>query len=615
MSATKIINILKSDTFDDVFDLFKNTDAQEIIFIFPKGSKFSKQSQYFEAIKKEADSSAKKVSIMTSDPVVTKFALQFHLDLLEQPVRSSRKSQSPAPTSKSEVVERGIDAEAFQTGINQDLLEPALPADRREMETAAPQEAIDEEITNDQEDVMFAAARAIREPTINYSRPIRDIFTVEPDRQIKIKEERSRPIDIDIKNRLEDGRNGKLDDIAKVWAETENKKNRKPLFTANTALKSRFFRKPPILIMGGIILVALVVLYGTLGNAKIIIRPQKQDLNFTLKVSASITTTSVDTDLNKIPGQRFSDKEEVSDTFLATGQKNVVQKASGKITIFNKSFFSQRLVATTRFKTSNGFIFRIPQTVNVPAASKTNSTLKEGSVESLVYADKPGEEYNIGPATFTIPGFEGTPRANDFYAKSDKPMIGGIIGPSKIITEEDFAKAQEGLTAKLKDKILKSIKSQSGELKILDSIPIKFNAPITNAKVGDGAENLQMTVGGTADIIAFRESDVLNLIKNYVNKNGDSELLQKDLTITYINPQFSAGNSMFLFDIQIKGRAAARLDTGKILQDIMGMSETTIRGYFGKNKEVESAHIILSPFWVRNIPKDPAKIKITIVQS
>ena len=630
MSATKIINVLKNDSFEDVFGVLKNSDAEEVILIFPKGSRFAKQAQYFEAIKSEADASDKKVSVMTGDTAVLKFASQVGLGLLEQPVRGTKKAATPKTQTLSEPRPVAMNtARTFEAPeelahvvytpakAQMDLKReiealPAFETSAPEIETAAFEEPADEpieETPEEQNNVLLAAARAIREPVVNYGKPIRDIFTSEPDRSVKIKEEKSRPVQVDIHSQLEDE---KMGDITKVWADTERRKSKDFSFVPKAAMKPGFFKKILLIILGIVVVVGGAILYGTLANAKITIKPKKADLNFTINVSASINSTSVDNDLMRIPGQRFSDKEEVSNTFPATGQKDVVQKASGTITIFNKSTTSQRLVATTRFETPDGIIFRIPATVTVPAATKVGSTTQEGSIQSAVYADRPGTDSNIGPSTFTIPGFDGTPKANDFYAKSDKPMTGGIIGPSKIITEEDYSKAQEGLTATLKDKILKAIKSQSGELTILDSSPIKYDAPATNAKAGDAAENLQMTIDGTADVVAFRAADVMALVKNYVEKSGDSQLLEKGLTVTYANPQLSTDDSSVTFDVQVTGKSASTLDTNKIMGDVSGMTEDAIKNYLSGMNGVESAHVQLSPFWVKSIPKDPQKIKIIV---
>lgn len=600
MGSTKIIHVLKNDKFDDIFDLFKNTEAKEVIFVFPNGSKFVKQEQYFFAIKREADSSDKRVSIMTADPVIARFASQNSLELIETSKSKKRQASSAYSHSRTGTPDKTVAATPTQ-GKNNSI--DVFPADENlEKETVYNEET---------ETAPVAQLTTTREYTPN--RIIKDIFKPEAERPVKIREERTRPFEVAVKRELSK-ENSVTGDITRVWAsrESENGAAISPVRSFRKIKSSGAFKKSPLFFIGGAIVVLLLILYSTLGSAQVTIKPKKQPLNFQIKASASSTTTEVSLDFNRIPGQRFSYKDQESGTFEITGQKEVVQKASGKITIFNKSASPQRLVATTRFKSLGGLIFRIPQTISVPAATRADANLRDGSIESAIYADKAGVEYNIGPETFTIPGFEGTPRANDFYAKSSQPMIGGIIGPSKVVTEEDFTKAQEAVTAKLKEKILQSLKNQAGELKVLDSTVIKFDSPITNAKAGDAAESLQMTTKGTANTLAFRESDALELIKNYISQKSDLELVQKNLTINYLNPQNNADDSLMTFGIQVTGQSAYQLDQDKILKDILGLREDAIRSYFKDNKEIESARIVLSPFWVKNIPKDPSKIKLII---
>jgi len=574
--------------------LFKNTDAEDVILIFPKGSRFVKQEQYFEAIREEADSSGKSVSIMSADPAVIEFASKYNFDVLEKRSPAEPKRQWPIADEEPE-----IPAPSPETDYSV-LATPVADFPENEFEASEP------------ETVLTAAADENEQEEPGMGRTIKDILPARFDRSLKIKEERERTFDVDIKNRVEQEETQR-GDIAKIWAGEKQRKDTNFLNGQTGKRLSRgFFKRVPLVLAIGAVLVLVFILYLTLGSAQIIISPVKQKLDFKLNVSASSTATAVNFNFNQIPGQQFTEQKKETGTFPVTGQKDVVQKASGTITIFNKGTTAQRLVATTRFKSPDGLVFRISQTINVPAGVKTGATVTPGSVAAAVYADRPGTEYNIGPMQFTIPGFEGTPKFNDFYATSDKPMTGGIIGPAKVVTEKDFTTAQEELTTKVKDEILKSLKDRGGELKILDAIEIKLDAPEVNAKVGEAAENLEMSIQGSADTIAFRESDVIELIKNFVSQKNGMELLLKDLVISYVNPQPGADKTSLSFDAQVSGWAAAKLDTDAIKNDVRGMSEDSIRSYLNGVKEIESTRIILSPFWVKSIPKDVSKIKIDI---
>jgi len=564
VSKTNIIHIQKNDDFREVFDALKNTEAQEIIFIFPNNSNFAKKEQNFSSIKTEADSTNKKISIMTSDPSVVKFASTYGFSVLEQHVTKKRETTKTMETRPAE-----------------EYSEP---------------------------DVRLAAAKTSAPAKI-----LRDIIRPESDRPIKIKTEKSSDFKIEVKTDIEESDN----DIAKIWASQKDEPPKiKNIFNNRakfTSLKSPFkTRRGPIIFFTLVVLVLLLILYTTLGSARVVIKPQKETLDFKMNISASSTATEVSLDFNRIPGQKFAYKDKESSTFPATGQKNVVQKASGKITIYNKGTSPQRLVATTRFQTNSGLIYRIPQTIEVPAAKRTGDNTMEGSIESIVYADKAGDEYNIAPSNFTIPGFEGSPKSNDFYAKSTQPMTGGIVGPSKIVTEEDFIKAQEDLTNKLKEKIIKGIKNQAGDLKIIDSIQLIIDPPSTNVKSGEAAENLNMTINGSGVTIAFRESDVLRLIRHKIEGDGTLELSERNLTIIYSEPKNNQDNSAMNVDAHITGGAVLNIDSENIKKEIQGMNEESIRSYFQNIKEIESTKVILSPFWVSSIPKDLSKIKIII---
>jgi hypothetical protein len=473
------------------------------------------------------------------------------------------------------------------------------------------------ELGEGQPEVILTANRTSPEQEETDQGPtIKDIFPVGADRSLKIKEEKERTFEIDIRSDMERPDISGAD-IEKIWAGEERRHRKQSNFLAgiNPIRKLGsvpFLKRIPLLLVLGAALILALTLYITLGSARIIIHPQKQKLDFELKVSASSGTTAVNSDFNQIPGQRFKDQKEEAGVFPVTGQKDVVQKASGRITIFNETFSAQRLVATTRFKSPEGLIFRIPQTITVPPATKAGPEIVPGSIESIVSADRPGAEYNIAPARFTIPGFEGTPKFDEFYARSGKPMTGGLIGPAKVVTEEDFALAQETLTKSVRDAIIHSLKSQSGGLKILDSAAVKMETPRASAKVGEAAEALQMSIKGAVDTIAFRESDVVELIGDFVSKKDGLELLTKDLKINYANLAAGADGTLVSFDVQINGWAAAKIDKDAIQKDVAGMNGKSIRSYFERIKEVESARVILSPFWVRNIPKDPEKISIDI---
>lgn len=108
----------------------------------------------------------------------------------------------------------------------------------------------------------------------------------------------------------------------------------------------------------------------------------------------SVATSSSDGTTTIIPASIFSPPPvNVTQLFPATGQNaNVNSKAQGTITIYNDySAAPQELVATTRFVTPDGKIFRIVNTVTVPGATvAANGTITPSSIDTPIIADQGG---------------------------------------------------------------------------------------------------------------------------------------------------------------------------------------------------------------------------------
>src|SRR3989344_1645739 len=82
MGATKIINVLKDDKFEELLDIVKKSEASEVIFVLPKKSRAFKTEDHFEKLGNEASSNNKSVSFLCSNPEVNEFARKYGFDVL-----------------------------------------------------------------------------------------------------------------------------------------------------------------------------------------------------------------------------------------------------------------------------------------------------------------------------------------------------------------------------------------------------------------------------------------------------------------------------------------------------------------------------------------------------
>ncbi len=383
--------------------------------------------------------------------------------------------------------------------------------------------------------------------------------------------------------------------------------------------KKVFFNNKKITYISVALLAFLVLgsFYVFRSKATLDIATKKETLDFTFPVTADANISEISVTESKIPGQIIKLENEVSGEFKATGASEGATKASGKLTIYNEySGESQSLVANTRFQTSDGKVFRIQKRVTVPGAKMNGKKVESpGILEVEVLADKPGSEYNIGPADFKIPGFEGTSKYDGFYAKSSSAMEGGSFGEKRAISESDLKKAKEALLDKLKKSRSDFIKANiPNNLVFLDSGIEEEFGELESPKEGSAADGFTAKLKASYNVIAFDQKDVDSLIEENLTLRlkGDRKTYPDTKTISYEEGVFNLDKSSFGFSVRASEVVGGDLDIEKLKKDLSGKGEIEIRKILTANDAIETAEITLWPFWSTKAPTDPEMIKVII---
>ena len=167
-------------------------------------------------------------------------------------------------------------------------------------------------------------------------------------------------------------------------------------------------------------------------------------------------------------------------------------------------------------------------------------------------AENAGKEYNIGPVErFTLPGFSGSPKYNDFYAKSEKSFKGGFVGEAAYPTEKDISEAKEKTVKTLEESLTAFILSQiPKDFKIIDGAS-RFNVikETVNEEV-DEKGNFSATVEAESKIIVFKESDLLKLLGESAKQVLGADFEVKNYELKYLSgqPDFENGKLQFVID-------------------------------------------------------------------
>ncbi len=422
----------------------------------------------------------------------------------------------------------------------------------------------------------------------------------EPEKEIEIIPEPEKELDKNNNSELEKG----LEDFYnEPLSKSENK-------FPNIGAK-RFFSLSRItksFIGIGILLLA-ATMYLILPNANINLSLKEAPVKATISVAVSKNLNSPDFVNGIIPGQYFLLTKSGSKTIETSGENNTLPlKTGGVIYIYNAySATSQKLVAQTRFETKDGKIFKIQKSIIVPGAKISDGKLTPSSIKADVVSDSTGDEYQIEPSYFTIPGFKGTPKYAGFYAKSTEAMT-SVKNDSTLMSQEiekTKKDLEETLVNELKNDTINTLKDS--DLKLIDGASaVKIDEFKSDSKT------ITMKISWQA--IFFKENDFRALVSYFVsNKYSDLKNFDFKDNITYpqiAKSDFKKGEIFFSFNLDKSN--AFTVDLAELKKELTGLNENDMRNVIFSKNFVNSASISLWPFWVKQSPNNPNSINIIL---
>lgn len=317
-----------------------------------------------------------------------------------------------------------------------------------------------------------------------------------------------------------------------------------------------------------------------------------------------------------IPAELLEFKKTVEKEFTATGEEYVSEKARGKALVYNRySSSPQKLVATTRFMTEDGALFRLLEAVTVPGANVENGKIVPRAIEVELIADAYGEESNRnGSVTLFLPGLRESAKYEGFYASAPSGFQGGFRGRARVVSKSDRKQAEDSLLKQAHDELRREIarKTPSQFTVINDLIKIRvseLNLPQEKTRL----ERFQARAEIFAEVLVFRAGDVRAFLADMA--------LSGDATRKIIDESFSINYSIREFDAA-KKRADVALDgnmkTKRVIFEnelaplVRGRKEASIVEALKSREELADFRVAFFPPWIFSAPKDQKKIKFII---
>ncbi|MDE2399892.1 MAG: hypothetical protein KGL67_02690 [Patescibacteria group bacterium] len=352
-------------------------------------------------------------------------------------------------------------------------------------------------------------------------------------------------------------------------------------------------------------------------KAQVTVNPKIQDfpLNENLSAIKDINPDGLAFDLVIISGD---ETEQVP----AGAEQDVSINAKGSVFIYNTfSSVPQKLSINTKLEGSNGKIYETTASAIVPGVN-TDGT--PGKVAVDIQGAQAGAEYNSDPIDFKILGFKGTAKYDKFYGRSNGSINGGFKGKSPVISDVDKENAFAQLQTVLQTKLFQKAIDQIPNGFVLFKNAAFLNIDSENVEFAPGGGTLPVTVKGTLYGFLFNEKSLTQKIAKDVISNYDGSEVYipniKDLVFSLPAGQTSPVDQGTSFsDIQninfnLSGSAKIvwKFDDAKFGEDLLGKSKSDFNQILSQYPNVDSAQLVLSPFWIRSLPSKLKDIKVLV---
>ncbi len=604
----KTIYIHRNDDLASVVEKIILAKSENIILVILEGSEIAKHRINFQILKRESEHAKKRIFVETDSDFIKNVCQEEGIELAQD--------------------YKNLLGVSLDTKPKHQVADIVIPYQEKE-ETIKEQENLNqkEKITDNlySEDNSIKIQESVGEEKI----PIRNIESIEEKKDFreKITAEKASNIenDHDFWDMLEKGnlKNRKIlkeGEKKKEEYELDNRERNKIKSNFSEEItdkkKSQFWHS---LIIGGIVVSLLVGFYFSFfvlprASVEVSLKKAKKEAELTLTVSGD--ADRLDFENYIIPGKILTFERMASKTFPATDYKNVESKAFGTIRVYNAySSLPQVLIATTRFRANkSGKIFRTPKRVIIPGAKIKSGKIEPSYVDIVVYADKAGEDYNIGPDKFSIPGFKGTDKYYGFYGQSFKSMKGGKVGKAKVVSVSDIKKAEQAIGSELELLLKKEFNEKiPPEYKKIDNNFILEKKILkTDAQENSVQDSFTVKADFILKGIIFKNKDLRELAENVFKKLDEAKEWDiKSIDYKFSNQTFDILKNKLLTNLKIEYNLVKKIDKESLKKEILGKKSDEVKKILLLKKEINSAKVVFWPFWVNRVPKDARKLELS----
>lgn len=357
-------------------------------------------------------------------------------------------------------------------------------------------------------------------------------------------------------------------------------------------------------ILFGIPFLAFCLAFTFIPKAEVTIKIKSEQLPIDTTFTVDKEALKVDFLGNLLPGKFIDEEREEAKEYQATGKKNVGDKASGRVTLYNEyDSDPMALMAGTSLQSTDGKVFKLLKAASIPGITIDKGIAVPGNVTVDVEATEPGDSYNIGPTNFTVLKL-GIAKV---YAKSIASMSGGFTKEVSIVSQEDIDKAKAEFSKEFTGRYKEETVSQNkGYTVVSEAIQINVIEASSEPAAGQETENFKMKLKLNKKGVLFKESDLKILLEKILEKEVPAE---KEVYTSKIDPgkfvltsklgkNFSEADFKFSANVDL----IPKLDTAKIRKALAFKNTGAVASELGSYQNIAGVSYKFFPFKMSKLP-------------
>ncbi len=320
-------------------------------------------------------------------------------------------------------------------------------------------------------------------------------------------------------------------------------------------------------------------------------------------------------------------------TFKSSGSFFEESKATGEVTLFNAhSSEPIPIIAQTRLVSGagDGKVFYLSDRVTIPGRRTDGRDIIPGEIQAEIVASEAGDEYNIGPTTFSLPGLGvGTAAYENIYAKSETPTSGGVREEKSQITSYDIEEGKNRIKTALKEEgrmILEEELEKEFLLRDNSQYRVVLDSEEVSHEEGDLVEEFQIKMEGRVELITFKEGDLNELLKRSLLEKApavevkdefvrEMEVHLPTLSKNYQIEEFDWEAGEGSLKVEFAGEVYQGISESRLKSSIAGMSRSEAERMIGEESAIRRASIRFRPFSIftlGNIPSQGERIRVRV---